>query len=237
MNQIYLGQRAFGFAAAARTYFGKDLKDITLAEAAMLAGLPKAPSAYNPIVNPKRAHIRQQYILQRMLDVGFITQAQYDKAAKEELKVRAPGSQYTVHAEYVNEMVRQMVYAQYKEDTYTQGFNVYTTVNAADQQAAYVAVRKGVMDYDRRHGYRGPEETIELPANAEDRASAIDDVMDDHPTTTTSSPPWWWPPAPSRSTRCCAAATRSASRARPCASWHRPCRRRPRRKSASRPAH
>jgi penicillin-binding protein 1A len=86
-----------------------------------------------------------------------------------------------VHAEYVNEMVRQMVYAQYKEDTYTQGFNVYTTINAADQQAAYLAVRKGVMDYDRRHGYRGPEETIELPANAEDRASAIDDVMDDHP--------------------------------------------------------
>ncbi|WP_343584692.1 penicillin-binding protein 1A [Herbaspirillum sp.] len=181
MNQIYLGQRAFGFAAAARTYFGKDLKDITLAEAAMLAGLPKAPSAYNPIVNPKRAHIRQQYILQRMLDVGFITQAQYDAAAKEELKVRAPGSQYNVHAEYVNEMVRQMVYAQYKEDTYTQGFNVYTTINAADQQAAYLAVRKGVMDYDRRHGYRGPEETVELPANADDRAAAIDDVMDDHP--------------------------------------------------------
>jgi len=180
-EKIYLGQRAFGFAAAARTYFGKDLKDVSLAEAAMLAGLPKAPSAYNPIVNPKRAHIRQQYILQRMLDVGFITQAQYDKASKEELKVRAPGSQYTVHAEYVNEMVRQMVYAQYKEDTYTQGFNVYTTVNAADQQAAYLAVRKGVMDYDRRHGYRGPEETIELPSNAEDRASAIDDVMDDHP--------------------------------------------------------
>ncbi|KAF1043327.1 MAG: Penicillin-binding protein 1A [Herbaspirillum frisingense] len=181
MNQIYLGQRAFGFAAAARTYFGKDLKDVSLAEAAMLAGLPKAPSAYNPIVNPKRAHIRQQYILQRMLDVGFITQAQYDKASKEELKVRAPGSQYTVHAEYVNEMVRQMVYAQYKEDTYTQGFNVYTTVNAADQQAAYLAVRKGVMDYDRRHGYRGPEETVELPAKPEDRAAAIDDVMDDHP--------------------------------------------------------
>nr|WP_255517073.1 penicillin-binding protein 1A [Herbaspirillum sp. SJZ099] len=181
MNQIYLGQRAFGFAAAARTYFGKDLKDVTLAEAAMLAGLPKAPSAYNPIVNPKRAHIRQQYILQRMLDVGFITQAQYDAASKEELKVRTPGSQYNTHAEYVNEMVRQMVYAQYKEDTYTQGFNVYTTINAADQQAAYLAVRKGVMDYDRRHGYRGPEETVALPANADERASAIDDVLDDHP--------------------------------------------------------
>jgi penicillin-binding protein 1A len=181
MNQIYLGQRAFGFAAAARTYFGKDLKDISLAQAAMLAGLPKAPSAYNPVVNPKRAHIRQQYILQRMLDVGFITQAQYDVAANEDIKVRAPGNQYNVHAEYVNEMVRQMVYAQYKDDTYTRGITVTTTINAAAQKAAYYAVRKGVMDYDRRHGYRGPEETIDLPSNNDDRAQAIDDAMDDHP--------------------------------------------------------
>jgi penicillin-binding protein 1A len=181
MNQIYLGQRAFGFAAAARTYFGKDLKDISLAQAAMLAGLPKAPSAYNPVVNPKRAHIRQQYILQRMLDVGFISKAQYDAAANEDIKVRAPGNQYNVHAEYVNEMVRQMVYAQYKEDTYTRGITVTTTINAGAQKAAYYAVRKGVMDYDRRHGYRGPEASIDLPSNSDDRAQAIDDAMDDHP--------------------------------------------------------
>lgn len=181
MNQIYLGQRAFGFAAAARTYFGKDLKDVSLAQAAMLAGLPKAPSAYNPIVNPKRAHIRQQYILQRMLDLEYITPAQYDAAAKEDIQVRSPGNQYNVHAEYVNEMVRQMVYAQYKEDTYTHGITVTTTIRAADQRAAYDAVRKGVMDYDRRHGYRGPEETIALPAGDEGRAQAIDDAMDDHP--------------------------------------------------------
>ena len=181
MNQIYLGQRAFGFAAAARTYFGKDLKDITLAQAAMLAGLPKAPSAYNPIVNPERAKVRQQYILQRMLDLEYISQAQYSAAIKEDIQVRPPGNQYNVHAEYVTEMVRQLVYAQYKEDTYTQGFNVITTINAADQKAAYDAVRKGVMDYDRRHGYRGPEETIALPGNADDRAQAIDDVMDNYP--------------------------------------------------------
>ena len=181
MNQIYLGQRAYGFAAAARTYFGKDLKDITLAQAAMLAGLPKAPSAYNPIVNPERAKIRQQYILQRMLDLEFINQAQYDAAIKEDIQVRSSGNQYNVHAEYINEMVRQLVYAQYKEDTYTQGFNVITTINAADQKAAYDAVRKGVMDYDRRHGYRGPEETINLPSNEEERSQAIDDVMDSHP--------------------------------------------------------
>ena len=181
MNQIYLGQRAFGFAAAARTYFGKDIKDITLAQAAMLAGLPKAPSAYNPVVNPKRAHIRQQYILQRMLDLDYITQAQYDRATKEDIQVRAPGSQYNVHAEYVNEMVRQMVYAQYKEDTYTHGFTVTTTINAADQKAAYDAVRKGALDYDRRHGYRGPLETVALPSNADERQQAIDDALDDHP--------------------------------------------------------
>jgi len=89
MNQIYLGQRAFGFAAAARTYFGKDLKDVTLAQAAMLAGLPKAPSAYNPVVNPKRAHIRQQYILQRMRDLEYITPGQYESAIKEDIKVRS----------------------------------------------------------------------------------------------------------------------------------------------------
>src|SRR5450830_931502 len=111
MHQIYLGRRAFGFAAAARTYFGKDLKDITLAQAAMLAGLPKAPSAYNPIVNPERAKIRQQYILQRMLDLEYITLAQYNAATKEDIQVRAPGNQYNVHAEYVTEMVRQLVYA------------------------------------------------------------------------------------------------------------------------------
>src|SRR5471032_1276617 len=128
MNQIYLGQRAYGFASAARVYFGKDLKDITLAEAAMLAGLPKAPSAYNPVVNPKRAHIRQQYILQRMRDLEYITPAQYESAIKEDIKVRSPGNQYNIHAEYVNEMVRQMVYAQYKDKTYPRGLNATTTI-------------------------------------------------------------------------------------------------------------
>ncbi|WP_029226512.1 transglycosylase domain-containing protein, partial [Burkholderia ubonensis] len=152
MNQIYLGQRAYGFAAAARVYFGKDLKDITLAEAAMLAGLPKAPSAYNPVVNPKRAKVRQEYILKRMREVGYITQPQYDQAIKEEIHVRTPGNQYAVHAEYVAEMVRQMMYAQYKDETYTRGLTVTTTINAADQEAAYQAVRRGILDYERRHG-------------------------------------------------------------------------------------
>ncbi|MEK8057316.1 penicillin-binding protein 1A [Burkholderia contaminans] len=181
MNQIYLGQRAYGFASAARVYFGKDLKDITLAEAAMLAGLPKAPSAYNPVVNPKRAKVRQEYILKRMLEVGYITQPQYDAAVKEEIHVRTPGNQYAVHGEYVAEMVRQMMYQQYKDETYTRGLTVTTTINSSDQEAAYQAVRRGILDYERRHGYRGPEASIKLPAAGDDRDEAIDDALADHP--------------------------------------------------------
>ncbi|RQZ10908.1 penicillin-binding protein 1A [Burkholderia sp. Bp9031] len=181
MNQIYLGQRAYGFASAARVYFGKDLKDITLAEAAMLAGLPKAPSAYNPVVNPKRAKVRQEYILQRMLELNFITREQYDEAVAQPLVVKGAGREFSVHAEYVAEMVRQMMYAQYREETYTRGFNVVTTIDSADQQVAYTALRKGIMDYERRHGYRGPEGFIELPAGADDREQAIDDALLEHP--------------------------------------------------------
>ncbi|WP_233849062.1 penicillin-binding protein 1A [Paraburkholderia sp. HD33-4] len=181
MNQIYLGERAYGFAAAARVYFGKDLKDITLAEAAMLAGLPKAPSAYNPVVNPKRAKIRQEYILRRMLELNYITQQQYDQAVKEEIRTKNPGNEYNVHAEYVAEMVRQMMYAQYKDETYTRGLNVTTTIDSADQDAAYRAVRKGVMDYERRHGYRGPEGFVQLPEAGDDRDQTIDDALTDHP--------------------------------------------------------
>ncbi|WP_261539717.1 penicillin-binding protein 1A [Burkholderia multivorans] len=181
MNQIYLGQRAYGFAAAARVYFGKDLKDITLAEAAMLAGLPKAPSAYNPVVNPKRAKVRQEYILKRMLEIGYITQPQYEQAVKEEIHVRTPGNQYAVHGEYVAEMVRQMMYQQYKDETYTRGLTVTTTINSADQEAAYQAVRRGILDYERRHGYRGPEGTINLPPAGDQRDEAIDDALADHP--------------------------------------------------------
>jgi penicillin-binding protein 1A len=181
MNHIYLGQRAYGFAAAAQTYYGKNLKDITLAEAAMLAGLPKAPSAYNPIVNPKRAHIRQQHILRRMLELGFITQQDYDTASVAKLETRTAGSPYSVHAEYAAEMVRQMMYEQYQENTYTQGIVVHTTINAAAQEAAYDAVRKGVIEYDRRHGYRGPEALITLPSDAEERIEAIDTALDSHP--------------------------------------------------------
>lgn len=139
INQIFLGNRAYGFAAAAEAYFGKPLKDITVAEAAMLAGLPKAPSAYNPIINPKRARSRQLYIIERMLENGFITPEQAEAANKEELKVRTSSDHSSVHAEFVAETVRQLIFAQYGADTYTRGLNVYTTLQSADQLLAYQA--------------------------------------------------------------------------------------------------
>ncbi|WP_126879332.1 penicillin-binding protein 1A [Paraburkholderia kururiensis] len=181
MNQIYLGQRAYGFASAAHVYFGKDMKDLTLAEAAMLAGLPKAPSAYNPVVNPKRAKVRQEYILQRMLELNYITRQQYDDAVKQPLVVKGVAREFSVHAEYVAEMVRQMMYAQYHEEAYTRGLNVVTTIDSAAQDAAYRAVRKGLMDYERRHGYRGPEAFVDLPQEASEREQEIDDALLEHP--------------------------------------------------------
>jgi penicillin-binding protein 1A len=182
MNQIYLGQRAYGFASAARIYFGKDLRQVTLAEAAMLAGLPKAPSAYNPVVNPARAKVRQQYILQRMLELGDITQAQYDAAVNEPLVVaKTTVQQFSVHAEYVAEMVRQSMYAQYRDEAYTRGLNVVTTIDSADQANAYRALRRGLMSYDARRGYRGPEGFIDLPAAGSAREQAIADALASHP--------------------------------------------------------
>jgi penicillin-binding protein 1A len=181
MNQIYLGHRAYGFAAAAQTYFGKSLSQINLAEAALLAGLPKAPSTYNPITNPKRAHIRQQVILNRMLELGFINKEQYDHAYDMQIEAKAPGSTDRVHAEYAAEMVRQIVFEEYKEKTYTQGLIVHTTIDSKAQEAAYNAVRKGVIDYDRRHGYRGPEGFIALPNDEEERQEAIQDLLEQTP--------------------------------------------------------
>jgi len=181
MNQIYLGQRAYGFSSAAQIYFGKNLKDISIAEAAMLAGLPKAPSAYNPVVNPKRARTRQQYILQRMAQLGYITPAQFEAAKKEELKVKTDSSEFGVHAEYVAEMARQLVYEQFKEDTYTRGLNVFTTITKADQDAAYLALRKGVMEYERRHPYRGPEAYVDLPSNKAEVDEVIETELAEHP--------------------------------------------------------
>jgi penicillin-binding protein 1A len=168
VNQIFLGQRAYGFAAASQIYFGKALKDVSVAEAAMLAGLPKAPSSFNPVVNPKRARTRQLYVLRRMHELGYISDAQYAEGQNAKLTVRRDLEQYPVHAEYVAEMVRQVLFERYPQDVYTKGLRVYTTVSSKDQEAAYQSLRRGVLDYERRHGYRGPEAYVELPANAAD---------------------------------------------------------------------
>ena len=181
MNQIYLGNRAYGFAAAAETYFGKPLKSLSVAEAAMLAGLPKAPSAYNPISNPKRARVRQLYIIERMEENGFITTAQAQEAKQENLKIRTNANSTRVHAEYVAEMARQLIFAQYGNEAYTRGLNVYTTLRASEQDVAYQSLRRGIMDYERRQHYRGPEQFILLPTSAEDAEDAIDDALANHP--------------------------------------------------------
>jgi len=168
INQIYLGQRAYGFAAAAQIYFGKSLDQLTLGEAAMLAALPKAPSSYNPIANPQRAKQRQQYVLRRMKELGYIDEKAHEAAAKAPIAVRRVVDTFAVQADYVAEMVRQAVYEQYPDEAYSRGFRVYTTIRQADQQAAVQAVRAGLLDYDRRLGYRGPEGFVELPADADE---------------------------------------------------------------------
>ena len=179
VNQIFLGQRAYGFAAASQIYYGKSLKDITLAEAAMLAGLPKAPSAYNPIANPKRAKMRQQYVLRRMRDVGYINDTQYESALHEPLVVKRELADYPVHAEHAAEMARQIAAERFPEDVYSRGLKVYTTLIKAEQEAAYTSLRRGVMDYDRRHGYRGAESYLDMKDFAGDQDEAIDEALQD----------------------------------------------------------
>jgi len=175
LNQIFLGQRAYGFGAAAQIYFGKPLADVSVAEAAMLAGLPKAPSTFNPVTNPRRAKTRQLYVLRRMHDLKFITDAQFKDAQDAPLAVRqGVRDVLPTHAESVAEMARQVVFEAYGDDAYTRGITVWTTVRKADQEAAWAAVRRGVLDYDRRHGYRGPEGFISLPADPAEREQALD---------------------------------------------------------------
>ena len=170
LNQIYLGQRAYGFASAAQVYFGKNLRDLNLAEMAMLAGLPKAPSRYNPVVNLQRSKERQLYVLRRMRELNFITPAQLEAASHQPLLVRRDQPEYSTRAYFFSEMVRQSMFERYQDDAYTRGFRVYTTLVKANQDAAYAAVRRGVMDYDRRHGFRGAEGYYELPATVSDEA-------------------------------------------------------------------
>ncbi|MBP7483967.1 MAG: penicillin-binding protein 1A [Aquabacterium sp.] len=180
MNQIFLGQRAYGFAAACDIYFGKPLKDITVAEAAMLAGLPKAPSAYNPVRNPRRATIRQQHIIDRMYENRFITAEQRDEAKAHELhyRTKAPIPPY---AEYVAEAARSLMHEQYGAEAYTRGLHVYTSINLSEQAVATKALRRGLLDFDRRQAWRGPEAYLDLPADARQVDIMVAEELERHP--------------------------------------------------------
>ncbi|MBK9955283.1 MAG: penicillin-binding protein 1A [Rhodocyclaceae bacterium] len=179
VNQIYLGQRAYGFAAAAQAYFGKPLGDITTAEAAMLAGLPKAPSLYNPVANPKRARIRQQYVLRRMRELGFVSSEDFTLAEAEELRIKHDVNDFGMHADHVAEMARQIAFDRFQDDAYTIGLRVTTTIRKADQEAAYQALRRGVLDYDRRHGYRGAEAYVDLAKARSGHEEDLDELLQD----------------------------------------------------------
>lgn len=182
MNQIYLGHRAYGFASASRTYFGKLLSEITPAEAAMLAGIPKAPSRLNPIANFERARTRQLYVLGRMQSLGYLTPEEYQEAVDQPIVIKSglgtPAGGYAIHGDYVAELARQLLYGVYQDNIYSRGFNVYTTVDSKRQEAAYKAVRDGILAYTRRARYTGPEANISVPANIEDNPQELDLLLD-----------------------------------------------------------
>ncbi|MFN3985794.1 MAG: penicillin-binding protein 1A [Rhodocyclaceae bacterium] len=183
INQIFLGQRAYGFASAARIYFGKQVDELNLAEAAMLAGLPKAPSLFNPVTNPRRAEIRQQYVLRRMLDAGFIDRAAFETARNTPIKLAASArvavsTGNPLHGDYVAEMARQIAVEQFGEDAHNLGIRIITTVTMADQTAAYHALRNGVMEFDKRRGYRGPEAFVDLGGGANEER--LEDLLADY---------------------------------------------------------
>ena len=172
LNKIYLGKRAYGFAAAAQVYYGKLPQELTLPEMAMIAGLPKAPSRYNPVVNPDRALIRRDYVLGRMRELEYISEEQYQMALADPVHADVHGLDEDLEAPYIAEMVRDEMVSRYGEAAYTEGYQVYTTVEARLQQAANQALREDLLAYDRRHGYRGVEGHIDLFAG-----DGVDDTV------------------------------------------------------------
>jgi penicillin-binding protein 1A len=180
MNQIFLGQRAYGFAAASEIYFGKPLPELTIAETAMLAGLPQSPIHANPIANPRRATARQHHVLNRMRAGGVIDDAQWTHARQQPLRFR-PVRQVPVHAEYVAETARQLIHAQYGDEAYSRGLEVTLTIDAGEQAAAYRALRDGIMAFERRQPWRGPEGFVDLPADAAELEARIAEALADHP--------------------------------------------------------
>ncbi|MCV2365599.1 PBP1A family penicillin-binding protein [Paucibacter sp. DJ1R-11] len=180
MNQIYLGQRAYGFEAAAGAYYGKTLKDLSIAETAMLAGLPQNPAYANPAVNPERARRRQHLVINRMVDTGVITAEQAEIAKAEKLHIRSP-QDARVHAEFAAEMARDVVFEQYGEEAYTKGLRVYTTLVSQEQAAAYRALRRSLLELEKRKPYRGPEGFVALPEDEGERDTAITQALAEHP--------------------------------------------------------
>jgi penicillin-binding protein 1A len=180
INQIYLGQRSYGFAAASQVYYGKPLNKLNLAETAFLAGLPKAPSNYNPFVNEKRGKVRQQEVLRDMYRFGFLKEEDYQSALNQPLRFKITKQSRDLSADYVAELVRDTLYQQYQDDIYSSGLNVYTTIRKSNQEAANNAVREGVLDYDLRHDYRGPEKMLDIDTlpSTENRV-ALDIALDE----------------------------------------------------------
>lgn len=179
INQIYLGQRSYGFSAAADTYFGKSLQDINIAEAALLAGLPKAPSSYNPISNPKRAKSRQLYVLGRLHKLNHISSEEMHELEKQPIPVKKQSKVFAIPADYVAEMIRQVIYDRYQEEAYSKGIKVHTTIRQIDQEAALQSLRKNVLEFDKRNGYRGPEAYINLANYGVNQEKTLDDALDE----------------------------------------------------------
>jgi penicillin-binding protein 1A len=162
VNKIFLGQRAYGVGAAAEVYFGKNLDQLTVAEMATLAGIPTAPSLVNPVASAEAAKVRRAHVLGRMLELSYISQAEYDEARNSPMESRLHGASVEVDAQYVAETVRAEMQAKYGDDVYTAGYKVFTTIDSRLQAAATVALRTGLMEYDRRHGYRGATAKVDL---------------------------------------------------------------------------
>src|SRR5690606_5019342 len=161
LNKIYLGQRAYGVGAAAQVYYGSDVSELSLAQIAMIAGLPKAPSATNPVSNPERARGRRQYVLQRMLELGYVSPDEFREASEAPLSASLHDPDIEVEAPYVAEMVRQQMLERFGEEAYNAGYRVFTTVRDRNQVAANQALRRALREYDERHGYRGPEQHVD----------------------------------------------------------------------------
>ncbi len=166
VNKIYLGHRSYGIAAASQVYYGKPISNLNTAQLAMIAGLPKAPSAYNPVTNPSRALTRRNWILKRMLDLDYLPEEEYLEARQQPVTAQLHGVRSETSAPYVAEMVRKEMLVRYGNNTYTDGFRVFTTINSHYQDTANKAVHHGLLAYDKRHGYRGPESSITLPQEA-----------------------------------------------------------------------